>query len=58
VQQQTVTNKKRMEEKDPVARAKNFDELAATSADPMAHRAYLLRASLLDSVKNRPEATV
>jgi 3-(3-hydroxy-phenyl)propionate hydroxylase len=56
VQQQTVANKKRMEEKDPVTRARNFDEIAATAADPMAHRAYLLRASLLDSVKDRAEA--
>jgi 3-(3-hydroxy-phenyl)propionate hydroxylase len=42
-----------MEEKDPVARTKNFEQLAATAADPLAHRAYLLRASLLDSVKKR-----
>jgi 3-(3-hydroxy-phenyl)propionate hydroxylase len=56
VQQQTVANKKRMEEKDPVTHARNFDEIAATAADPMAHRAYLLRASLLDSVKDRAEA--
>jgi 3-(3-hydroxy-phenyl)propionate hydroxylase len=56
VQQQTVANKKRMEEKDPVTRARNFDEIAATAADPVAHRAYLLRASLLDSVKDRAEA--
>ena len=53
VQQQTIANKKRMEEKDPAARAKNFEELAATAADPAAHRAYLLRASLLDSVRKR-----
>jgi 3-(3-hydroxy-phenyl)propionate hydroxylase len=52
VQQQTIANKKRMEEKDPLARARNFERLAATAADPVAHRAYLLRASLLDSVKN------
>lgn len=56
VQQQTVANKKRMEEKDPVTRARNFDEIAATAADPVAHRAYLLRASLLDSVNDRAEA--
>jgi len=56
VQQQTVANKKRMEEKDSVTRARNFDEIAATAADPVAHRAYLLRASLLDSVKDRAEA--
>jgi 3-(3-hydroxy-phenyl)propionate hydroxylase len=53
VQQQTIANKKRMEEKDPAARARNFEQLAATAADPVAHRAYLLRASLLDSVRKR-----
>jgi 3-(3-hydroxy-phenyl)propionate hydroxylase len=56
VQQQTIANKKRMEEKDPSARAKNFDQLAATAADPAAHRAYLLRASLLDSVRKSQRA--
>ena len=55
VQQQTIANKRRMEEKDPVARVRNFDELAATAADPVAHRAYLLRASLLDSVRNNAQ---
>jgi 3-(3-hydroxy-phenyl)propionate hydroxylase len=51
VQQQTIANKKRMEEKDPAARARNFAQLAATAADPAAHRAYLLRASLIESVR-------
>jgi 2-polyprenyl-6-methoxyphenol hydroxylase-like FAD-dependent oxidoreductase len=54
VQQQTVANKRRMEEKDPVARKNNFEQLAATAADPLAHRAYLLRASLINSVRQRP----
>jgi 3-(3-hydroxy-phenyl)propionate hydroxylase len=54
VQQQTIANKRRMEEKDPVARKNNFEQLAATAADPLAHRAYLLRASLIDSVRRRP----
>ncbi len=53
VQQQTIENKKRIEERDPAARAKNFEQLAATAADPVAHRNYLLRASLLASVKTR-----
>jgi 3-(3-hydroxy-phenyl)propionate hydroxylase len=53
VQQQTIANKRRMEEKDPVARKNNFEQLAATAADPLAHRAYLLRASLIDSVRQR-----
>lgn len=56
VQQQTVANKRRMEEKDPAARARNFAELAATAANPAAHRAYLLRASLLESVRQRAAA--
>jgi len=53
VQQETIANKKRMEEKDPAARARNFEQLAATAADPVAHRAYLLRASLIDSTRKR-----
>lgn len=53
VQQQTIENKKRIEERDPAARARNFEQLAATAADPVAHRNYLLRASLLASVKTR-----
>jgi 3-(3-hydroxy-phenyl)propionate hydroxylase len=56
VQQQTIANKKRMEEKDPAARARNFEQLAATVADPTAHRAYMLRASLIESVRKRAAA--
>lgn len=51
VQQQTIANKKRLEEKDPVVRAKNNAILRATATDPGAHRAYLLRASLIESVR-------
>jgi 3-(3-hydroxy-phenyl)propionate hydroxylase len=58
VQQQTIANKKRLEEKDPATRAKNNADLRATAADPAAHRAYLLRASLIDSVRNRPAEAV
>jgi 3-(3-hydroxy-phenyl)propionate hydroxylase len=53
VQQQTIANKKRLEEKDPASRARNNDALRKIAADPAAHRAYLLRASLIDSVRNR-----
>jgi 3-(3-hydroxy-phenyl)propionate hydroxylase len=53
VQQQTIANKKRLEEKDPAVRAKNNAALRAMAADPAAHRAYLLKASLLDSVRRR-----
>jgi 3-(3-hydroxy-phenyl)propionate hydroxylase len=54
VQQQTIANKKRLEEKDPVVRERNNAALRAMAADPAAHRAYLLKASLLDSVR-RPQ---
>jgi 3-(3-hydroxy-phenyl)propionate hydroxylase len=53
VQQQTVANKKRMEEKDPAARARDFDQLRRTAADPVAHRAYVRKASLIASVAKR-----
>jgi 3-(3-hydroxy-phenyl)propionate hydroxylase len=53
VQQQTIANKKRMEEKDPAARERDFDQLRRTAADPAAHRAHVRRASLIDSVKKR-----
>jgi 3-(3-hydroxy-phenyl)propionate hydroxylase len=51
VQAQTVQNKKRMEEKDPAVRAANFEEMRRTVADPARHRAFLLRSSLIESVR-------
>jgi 3-(3-hydroxy-phenyl)propionate hydroxylase len=56
VQQQTIANKKRLEEKDPALRARNNDALRKIAADPAAHRAYLLRASLIESVRRRAAA--
>jgi len=56
VQQQTIANKKRLEEKDPAQRARSNAALRQTAADPAAHRAYLLRASLIDSVRKRAAA--
>ena len=53
VQQQTIANKKRMEEKDPAARQKDQDQLRRTAEDPAAHRAYVRKASLLESVRKR-----
>jgi 3-(3-hydroxy-phenyl)propionate hydroxylase len=53
VQQQTIANKKRLEARDPRARDENFAFLRRTAADPAAHRAFLLRTSLLDSVRQR-----
>ncbi len=56
VQQQTIANKKRLEEKDEAVRERNNAALRATAADPAAHRAYLLRASLIDSVRKAQAA--
>ncbi len=53
VQQQTIANKKRLEEKDPNARARDFEHLRKTADDPAAHRAHVRRASLLESVRRR-----
>jgi 3-(3-hydroxy-phenyl)propionate hydroxylase len=51
VQQQTIANKQRLEEKDPAVRRAKLDELAATAADPKRHKQFLMRASLIDSVR-------
>jgi 3-(3-hydroxy-phenyl)propionate hydroxylase len=58
VQQQTIANKKRLEEKDPASREKSNAALRATASDPEAHRTYLLRASLIESVRKRQAATI
>jgi 3-(3-hydroxy-phenyl)propionate hydroxylase len=48
VQEQTIANKKRLEERDPAQREKRFAELRATADDPQLHKAFLMRASLLE----------
>jgi 3-(3-hydroxy-phenyl)propionate hydroxylase len=56
VQQQTIANKKRLEEKEPAQREANFEFLRKTAADPVAARAFLLRTSLLESVRKNAAA--
>ena len=51
VQQATVANKKRLAESDPNVRRANLDELRARSEDPVRHKEFLMRASLLESVR-------
>jgi len=51
VQQQTIANKKRLEERDETARQAALDELRATVDDPVRHKQFLMRSSLLDSVR-------
>lgn len=51
VQSQTINNKKRLDERDPAVRASHFEELRRTAADPARHRQFLLRTSLIESVR-------
>jgi 3-(3-hydroxy-phenyl)propionate hydroxylase len=48
VQEQTIANKKRLEEKEPSARARRFRELKEMAEDPQRHKAFLMRAALLE----------
>jgi 3-(3-hydroxy-phenyl)propionate hydroxylase len=50
-QAQTIRNKKLLAEKDPAVRARNHDELRRTAADPKLARAFLLRSSLIESLR-------
>jgi 3-(3-hydroxy-phenyl)propionate hydroxylase len=49
VQEQTVANKKRLEEREPAQRERRFRELKEMSDDPERHKAFLMKASLLAS---------
>jgi 3-(3-hydroxy-phenyl)propionate hydroxylase len=47
VQQQSIANKKTLEERDPEIRRKNLAELGRVAADPKRARDFMLRSSLL-----------
>lgn len=51
VQAMTIRNKQLMAEKDPAMRLRRHAELRRTAADPKAARAFMLRASLIQSVR-------
>jgi 3-(3-hydroxy-phenyl)propionate hydroxylase len=44
-----------LEERDPAVRKHNHDELRRSSEDPVLARKFLLRASLLESLKEAEE---
>jgi 3-(3-hydroxy-phenyl)propionate hydroxylase len=50
-QAQTMRNKRLLAEKDPAVRRKNHDELRRTANDPKLARAFLLRSSLIESLR-------
>jgi 3-(3-hydroxy-phenyl)propionate hydroxylase len=50
-QAQTIRNKRLLAETDPAVRKRNRDELRRTAEDPVRARAFLLRASLIESLR-------
>src|SRR3954447_15423581 len=52
VQAQTIANKKLLDERDPVVRQKNLDELRRAAGNDATARAYMRRAALIDSLKD------
>lgn len=52
VQAQTLRNRQMMNETDPAQRRAYHDELRAIVADPEKHRAYLLRSSMIQSLRD------
>jgi 3-(3-hydroxy-phenyl)propionate hydroxylase len=50
-QADTIRNKRVLAEKDQAVRRKNHEQLRRTSEDPKLARAFLLRSSLLDSIR-------
>jgi 3-(3-hydroxy-phenyl)propionate hydroxylase len=50
-QAQTIRNKRLLEERDPAVRKRNHEELRRNADDPVLARKFLLRASLLDSLR-------
>lgn len=56
-QTQTIRNKKLLQEKDPAVRQRNHDELRRAASDPKLAREFLLRSSLIDSVREAARIT-
>ena len=52
VQAQTLRNRKMMAEREPETRQAYHDELRRIVADPQAHRDYLLRSSMIQSLRD------
>ena len=51
VQAQTMRNRRIMNETDPAARKAYHDELRAIVADPARHKDYLMRSSMIQSLR-------
>ena len=58
VQEQSIANKKRLEESDPKMRQKNLKELSRIAADPERARQFLLRTSMIASQQRAESITL
>jgi 3-(3-hydroxy-phenyl)propionate hydroxylase len=57
VQSQSIGNKKMLEEADPAKREETFAELRRIAADPEQAREFLIRSSMIGSVRRAAEIT-
>src|SRR5262245_60053766 len=57
VQEQTIANKQRLEERDPRARAARFAELRTIAAHHEKHKQFLMRTSLIESVRQAQQTS-
>ena len=55
VQEQSIANKRRLEESDPESRTKNLDDLSRIAADPERARQFLLRTAMIASQRRAEE---
>jgi 2-polyprenyl-6-methoxyphenol hydroxylase-like FAD-dependent oxidoreductase len=58
VQEQSIANKKRLEESDPEVRKRNLDELTRIAEDPERSRQFLLRTAMIASQKRADSITL
>jgi 3-(3-hydroxy-phenyl)propionate hydroxylase len=58
VQEQSIANKKRLEESDPVIRRKNLDELSRIAENPERARQFLLRSAMIASQRRADAMTL
>jgi 3-(3-hydroxy-phenyl)propionate hydroxylase len=58
VQEQSIANKKRLEESDPEVRKRNLDELSRIAEDPERSRQFLLRTAMIASQRRADSITL
>jgi 3-(3-hydroxy-phenyl)propionate hydroxylase len=58
VQEQSIANKKRLEESDPQTRKRNLDELSRIAEDPERSRQFLLRTAMIASQRRADSITL